>query len=104
MLVGVCVCITAADSEVPQLNLDSAILQLTKHGFPATKWSELAVHLGQRGAEPSPQLVDILERWIAGGEDRSWRGLVDALVRCKEMVVAKNLAHEVKVPFPGEWA
>ena len=28
--------------------------------------------------------------------------LVDAVVRCKEMNVAKPLAHEVKVPFPGK--
>ena len=93
----------AADEDVPDLTLDNVILQLTKHKFPATKWAELATHLHQEDDDPSPQLADVIERWLAtNDENKSWRGLVDAVVRCKEMAVAKPLAHEVKVPFPGE--
>ena len=96
--------LSLADEEVaPDLTLDNVLLQLTKHGFPASKWGELATHLHQETNDPSPQLADVIERWLASNdESRSWRGLVDAVVRCKEMNVAKPLAHEVKVPFPGE--
>ena len=96
--------LSAADEEAaPDLTIENVLFQLTKHGFPATKWGELATHLHQETNDPSPQLADVIERWLASNDEtKSWRGLVDAVVRCKEMNVAKPLAHEVKVPFPGE--
>ena len=52
--------------------------------------------------EATRELTELITRWMNSESERSWRLLVDSVIRCNEMMVAKKLAHEVGVPFPGE--
>ena len=54
--------------------------------------------------EPSHghELSYLITRWMSRDSEKSWRLLVDSVIRCNEMMVAKKIAQEVGIPFPGE--
>ena len=84
--------------------------KLTQHGFPATKWQDLAASLGQGSAVEeieanvsrmsSAKLYALITHWLGNDEEPSWKKLVIAIEWSKQKVAAKKLAQDIGIPYP----
>ena len=73
---------------------------MLKHGFPPTKWIDLATALHHGGHteligadkySSMSRLISVIKLWIANDEERSWMKLKEAMVEIGEPVRAHQL-------------
>ena len=94
------------------LDEDNAVYLLKKHKFPLAKWRDLAIGLkqikairtiGADSGDALSQLVALIAHWMANDQEKSWKKLVHAVKMSEETVIAKKLAEDVGVPYPGAY-
>ena len=84
-------------------SVDSAVLMLKKHRFPAARWIELASCLMMASTVSTieaddktvdEQLVALINQWVEKDPKASWRELVDALNMCSMEAVASAISKD----------
>ena len=82
------------------LTTNNAAYLMLKHGFPPTKWQDLATALQLGGQVQSivfdkhnsmSCLITFLKHWMAIDCKGTWRKLKEAMEMCGEPVVARKL-------------
>ena len=82
------------------LTTNNAAYLMLKHGFPPTKWIDLATALHHGGHteligadkySSMSRLISVIKLWIANDEERSWMKLKEAMVEIGEPVIAHQL-------------
>ena len=82
------------------LTTNNAAYLILKHGFPPTKWRELATALHHGGHtelieadkhSSMSRLISVIKLWIANDDERSWMKLKEAMEMIGEPVTAHQL-------------
>ena len=82
------------------LTTGNAAYLMLKHGFPPTKWMDLATALHHGGNteligadkhSSMSRLISVLKLWIANDDERSWMKLKEAMEVIGEPVRARQL-------------
>ena len=86
------------------LDTNNAAYLILKHGFPPTKWLDLATGLQQGGHadlvladkhSAISRLISVLKHWVANDDERTWRKLKEAMEMSDEPVAARKLYKDI---------